>query len=224
MRGKVVIKVMIVDDVTILRDSLKYVIEKDSELCVVGTAANGDEALKLCSKVEPHVILMDIKMPVCDGVEATLLIKRNFPNVKIIILTTFNDCESIKKALKHGASGYVLKDIEGNELISTIKNIYKGLVIIHQEVLDSLTRQMESKSLKTSSPLETSSNETITLLSRREIEIISMLAYGKTYREIACALFIAEGTLRNNISEILRKLELKDKTQLIVYAVRNKLI
>lgn len=224
MREKVMIKVMIVDDVTILRNSLKYVIEKDCELCVVGTAANGQEALELCKCTKPDVILMDIKMPVCDGVEATLLIKMIYPDIKIIILTTFNDDRSIKIALQSGASGYVLKDIEGTELISAIKNTYKGLSIIHQEVLLSLTRQIEDKSIYTTNFTDTSKDDALALLSIREIEIIRMLAQGKIYKEIANTLFIADGTLRNIISEILRKLDLKDKTQLIIYAVRNKLI
>lgn len=219
------IKVLIVDDVTILRDSLRHIIEKDDELCVVGTASNGHEALNICQKTRPDIILMDLKMPVCDGVQATLLIKKKFPNIKVIILTTFNDDDSIRKALKYGACGYVLKDIEEKELISTIKNTYKGLSVVHHEVLDSLTRQIDNKPTENICPvLEPKVDRSETFLNNREIEIISLISMGKTYKEIAKTLYIAEGTLRNIVSDILKKLNLSDKTQLIVYAVKNKLI
>jgi len=215
------IKVMIVDDVNILRTGLKRVIEKDAEMCVIATAANGQEALDMCAIEEPDIILMDLKMPVCDGVEATRLIKKRSQSIKIIILTTFNDDESIKKALINGASGYVLKDIDESELLSTIKNTHKGLVTVHQDVFSSLKNQLENKLKEDSNK---SIDKSVKLLSDKEICIINLIAHGKSYREISSDLYIAEGTLRNNVSEILKKLNMKDKTQLIVYAVRNKLI
>lgn len=213
------IKVLIVDDQLILRESLKFIIEQDSDIKVVGCACNGLEAVEFCKKNPPDVILMDIKMPVCDGIEGTKLIKSQFETVKIMVLTTFNDDENISKALKNGADGYILKDIMPDELILAIRSINKGLNIIHKNALNSVVRQFNA-------------NDTVELQARsikvdltdREISIVELIVDGKSNKEIAAVLFITEGTVKNIITGILEKLELKDRTQLAVFAVRNKLV
>src|SRR5690554_2342466 len=126
------IKVLIVDDQIILRESLKFIIEQDKDINVIGLAGNGKEAFSLCEQLNPDVVLMDIMMPKCDGVEGTRLIKSKYKEIKVIILTTFNDEGNVTRAIKNGADGYVLKDISPDQLILTVKSVFKGYSIMHQ--------------------------------------------------------------------------------------------
>ncbi len=217
------IKLVIAEDITILRDSLKYTIEQDEEIKVCGMAGNGMEALELCEQKNPDIVIMDIKMPLCDGVEATRLIKERFPHIKVVVLTTFKDDENVYRALKNGANGYILKDIEASELISTIKNTYKGLATINNDILGIYIKNVEKEKEK-----ELSGNEAAEkineLLSEREKQVLRLLVTGKSYKDISSELFISEGSLRNAISDILKKLNLKDRVQLAVYAVKSKLV
>ncbi|MCX7745650.1 MAG: response regulator transcription factor [Clostridia bacterium] len=214
------VKVLIVDDQVILRESIKFMIEQDIEIQVVGYAGNGQEALELCGDLNPDLVLMDIMMPVCDGVEGTRLIKSKYSEIKIIILTTFSDDIHISKALQYGASGYVLKDIKPLELILTIKSVARGLGIIHQNVFSNVVRQFNP-------PEETYTPSTVNEygeLSEKEIRIIRMIVDGQNNREIAELLYLSEGSVKNAVSAILTKLNLKDRTQLAVFAVKNNLV
>ena len=129
------IKVLIVDDQIILRESLKFIIEQDTDINVVGLAGNGAEAFSLCGKLKPDVVLMDIMMPDCDGVEGTRLIKSKYESIKVIILTTFNDEKNVSRAIKSGADGYVLKDISPEQLILAIKSVFNGFSIMQAKHL-----------------------------------------------------------------------------------------
>lgn len=212
------IKVIVVDDQNILKESLKFIIEQDPEIKVVALGENGNEALALCDRYLPDVILMDIKMPICDGITATKLIKSKYPTIKIIILTTFNDDENIKNVLANGADGYVLKDIRSNELIHSIKSVNMGLSIVHKSAYDVVLKQFESAS---KNPPD---NNVSVHLTDRELSIIRLIVDGKSNREIAATIFISEGTVKNIISAILAKLDLKDRTQLAVFAIKNNLV
>ena len=213
------IRVLITDDQPVIRDGLKFIIEQDKEIKVVGCANNGIETLELCGTLKPDVVLMDIVMPVCDGVEGTRLIKEKFQNIKVIILTTFSDDDNISQALKNGADGYVLKDIESDELILTIKSIAKGLRVMHENAYNFVLNK-----LNTNGDL----NKEIGLkdygLTERENEIIRLIVFGKSNKEIASSLYLTEGSIRNMISSVLSKLKLKDRTQLAVFAVKNNII
>ncbi len=212
------IKVIIADDQKIIREGLKFIIEQDKDIEVLGFAGNGKEALEQCKTLVPDVVLMDIMMPDCNGVEGTKLIKEAMPSVKVIILTTFRDDENISAALKNGADGYVLKDIDTDELILTIKSVYKGLHVIHDNAFGVVKGKISES--KTTEKVE----KNTVPLTPREIEIVRLIVYGKSNKEIAASLFLSEGSIRNVISSILMKLELKDRTQLAVYAVKNDLI
>jgi DNA-binding NarL/FixJ family response regulator len=207
-----------VDDHVMLRESIKFVIEQDEEIEVIGCAANGMEAFELCQQFLPDLVLMDIVMPVCDGIEGTRLIKTKYPDIKVIILTTFDDDENIVKAMQNGAEGYILKDLEPAELATVIKNTTRGLRVIHQNVFNTIIKQMM--------PAMAPAGEFkpgIKLTDKEKI-IINWVVKGKSNREIADIVALSEGRVKNIITEILAKLDLEDRTQLAVYAVRNNLV
>lgn len=214
---------MLADDQKLLRESLKNLIENNSDMKVVASAVNGLEAYELCGTINPDIILMDISMPVCNGIEATKLIKSKYPSIKILILTASNDEEDVVEAIHLGADGYILKDIGTEELILSIKSAFLGLAVLHKDLLNihSLNkpvsvRHSKSKTLKI--------NGIDVSLSERELKIIEMIVEGKDNKEIGASLFIAEGTVKNTITEIISKLQLKHRTQLAVYAVKNHLV
>lgn len=213
------IRVLIVDDVTILRNSLLFMLKEDPELEVVGMASNGEEALEKCVELVPDVILMDLKMPVCDGVEATKRIREKFSVVKILILTTFKEEENVMTALKNGANGYILKDIEPRELIAAIKNAYKGIISIHQDVFKPFAGNIPEKQSDMEPEIKVHD-----VLTQREKDIVRLMVEGKSYKEISKELYMSEGAIRNLISELLRRLDLKDRIQLAVYAIKNDIL
>lgn len=214
------IKILLVDDSAILIQSLKVILEQDPEFNIVGFAKNGLEALELCGRVSPDIVLMDVRMPVCNGVEGTKLIKGKYLNIKILVLTTFDDREYIEEAIRNGADGYILKDINDKDLIAAIKSTASGFSIIHGSVFQTLKNQIkpswEEKPDQSQSPEGN--------LTEREREIIGLIIDGLSNKEIAVALEISEGTARNTISGILAKLKLNDRTQLAVFAIKNNLI
>lgn len=216
------IKVLIVDDQIILRESLKFIIEQDSDINVVGLAGNGKEALSMCEKLNPDVVLMDIMMPECDGVEGTRLIKSKYETIKVIILTTFNDEKNVSTAIKNGADGYVLKDISPDQLILAIKSVFKGFSIMQQSTLNTFADSKEKRNNKKSITVKVKGVNI--KLGKNELEILNLIVEGKSNKEIAETMFITEGTVKNTISHMLGKLNLKDRTQLAVFAVTNNIL
>lgn len=214
------IKVLIVDDHVMLRESIKFVIEQDKDIEVVGCAGNGMEALALCEQFSPDLVLMDIVMPVCDGIEGTRLIKKKYRHIRVIILTTFDDDENIAKAMQNGAEGYILKDLEPAELIAIIKNTMRGLRVIHQNVFNAIIKQIAPSNPRLPMAGETKPGIKLT---DKEKTIINLVVKGKSNREIADIIALSEGRVKNIITEILAKFDLEDRTQLAVYAVRNNL-
>ncbi|HEX9060750.1 MAG TPA: response regulator transcription factor [Clostridia bacterium] len=213
------IRVLIVEDVTVIRNGLAFILKEDPEIEVAGMASNGEEAIKKCIELVPDVILMDLKMPVCDGVEATKKIRETFPNVKILILTTFKDEENVKSALANGANGYILKDIDTKELISVIKSTYGGIFSMHQDILGVLAGDInEKRTVKDNKPAA------LDVFTDKEKSIIRMMVDGKSYKQISAELFLSEGAIRNIISDLLNRLNLKDRIQLAVYAIKNDLL
>lgn len=213
------IKVLVVDDLPILRESLKFIIEQDPQIEVIGCAENGKEAFELCEKLAPDVVLMDLIMPVCNGVEGTLMIKTCYPFIKVLILTIYGDEENVVQALKNGADGYILKDIEPETLRQAIKNLAEGVAVIQQDALSTFIRQMD---MMENSMVE--HKRLIMEFSQKELDIIRLVVEGKTTKEIAGCLYFSEGTIKNTISKLLERLQLQDRTQLAIYAVKNKLV
>jgi DNA-binding NarL/FixJ family response regulator len=215
------IKVLIADDQVILRESLKFIIEQDKEITVIGFAGNGKEALNQARHLMPDLVLMDIMMPICDGVEGTRLIKEMDKNIKVVILTTFNDDESVSKALENGADGYVLKDIKLEELVMAIKSTIKGLRVMHEDIFSNVVNELKTANSKKSSE---SRIKSLIELDVREIQIIKLIAKGKVNKEIAGIFNLSEGSLKNLITVILRKLNLQDRIQLVIYAVKTGIV
>ena len=196
------IKVLIADDIPILRQGLSAILQQDSGIEVVGLASDGDEAFRLAGELRPDVVLMDMRMPGTDGEYGTRKIKESYPEIRVLILTTFDDEENILKAMSGGADGYLLKEMDNETVISSV-------IIVISEIIE---RFSNSAVKKQDIPL-----------TDRELDIIRLIAEGFDNREISAQLFLAEGTVRNNISKMLEKLKLKDRTQLAVYAIKNNL-
>lgn len=213
------IRVMIVDDHDIVREGLKMLLSLSSDIMVVAEASNGKEALDALALMSVDVVLTDVKMPIMDGLETTKTIKKLYPEVKVIILTTFNDDSYIFDGLKNGANGYVLKDIKSDDIIKGIKTVYNGNALLQPEVAAKVVKELGS--VKTTvSPMSKTTHLADTL-TPREMEIAKLIAHGKSNRDISKLLYITEGTVRNHITNILSKLELKGRTQIAIYIGNN---
>lgn len=210
------IKLILVDDEKLIRDGLKIILESYDDIEVIDVCSNGREALEACKKSTPNVVLMDIRMPQCDGVTGTKLIKEQFKDIKILILTTFNDVEYIQEALKYGASGYILKDSDYDLIYEGIKACIKGTIVINQEVANKMLGSGLKTNKKNLEDVKIRYN-----LNSKEINIIKEIANGLSNKEIGERLFLSEGTIKNNISNILSKLSLRDRTQLTIFAFKN---
>ncbi|MGD9568098.1 MAG: response regulator [Sedimentibacter sp.] len=214
------IKVLIVDDQDILVEGLKLILGMEQDIEIVGTANNGKKAYEACKWKKPDVVLMDIQMPELNGVEATAMIKKDFPNIKIIVLTTFNDDQYIYDALKNGASGYLLKDTSPSEIAKAIRTVYNGGALIQSEVAVKVIDKFSQLANKT---VDKNIDSRVDLLTEREIEILKLIAEGKNNKEISDELFLSQGTVKNHITRVLIKLDLRDRTQLAVFALKNDL-
>ncbi len=211
------IKVLIADDQALMVQGLSMILSQEKSIEVVGTAANGEEALAYC-KVHPvDVVLLDIRMPVMDGVEATLRIKELNENIKVLVLTTFNDDAYIFGSLKNGASGYLLKDALPEEIIQGILTVHQGGTLINPEVATKVVKRLSDRAPEV--PPDPRLHE----LTAREKDICHLLALGHNNKEISEELFISEGTVKNNITRILDKLDIRDRTQLALFAVKNRI-
>ncbi|MBN7574531.1 DNA-binding response regulator [Clostridium sp. 2-1] len=216
-------RVIIAEDQKLLRESFKNIIENNSDIKVVACATNGNEAYDLCKEYMPDVVLMDLSMPICNGTEATKLIKAELPSVKVLVLTASNDKSDVTDAISNGADGYILKDISTEELILSIKSTSLGLRIITKDILSPMILNLRKENKKAKKKIIDINGINISL-TERELKIVSMIVDGKDNKEIASSLFIAEGTVKNIITEIISKLSLRDRTQLAVYAVKNGLV
>lgn len=195
-------KLLIVDDDKLVCQSLQLLLGKERDLEVISTASNGEEAFELCKREQPDVILMDIQMPVMDGIESTKRIKENWPTIQIMMLTTFQDERNIRLALKAGAEGYLLKSASIENMAQQIRALKAGSVILDGDVLKTITEP------------DTAALEGLT---ERETDIVELIAQGLSNKEIAAQLYLSVGTVRNMITIILDKLEIRDRTQLAIY-------
>ena len=207
------IKVMLVDDEQLIRSGLKIMLETYPDIEVIHQAGNGREAFECCKKEAPDVVLMDIRMPVSTGIEGTKLIKEAYPEVKIVMVTTFQDTEYIVEAMQYGASGYLLKDSSYEAIYDGIKVALSGKVVMDATVSEKLVMQPKAPA----SSMEKTDISSFGL-TEREIELIRLVSQGLNNKEISEALFLSEGTVKNNISTILSKLALRDRTQLVIFA------
>ena len=207
------IKVIIADDVQILRTGLKAVLSQDEEIKVVGEAINGREAYELAIRLKPDVVLMDMRMPDFDGGYGTRQIKEKLNGIKVLLLTTFDDKETVEKAVASGVDGYILKEMDNSQIINSIKAVAGGINVF----CDNIFQSIKKDTLIQQSPKNFD-------LTERETEFLRLICDGCDNKEIASKLFLAEGTVRNGISRLLEKLKLKDRTQLAVFAIKNNIV
>ncbi|MFD2444932.1 response regulator [Bacillus sp. CGMCC 1.16607] len=215
------IKLLIVDDQEMIRESLNDVFEMDEGIETIGLAGNGQEAIQICSDHQPNIVLMDIRMPIMDGVEATKVIKQKWPNIRVIILTTFQEINYVTEALSAGAEGYLLKAIEPNDLIAGMKLIFHGGTLISKEIAQLMIEKMQPVASVASSQKKAVNPYSLT---ERELEVLKKLADGLNNAEIAANLYLSEGTVKNYISNIYSKFDIHDRVKLAMMARQEGII
>lgn len=213
------IKVLIADDQELIRESLKIVLNTHEDLQVIDTVEDGFGVLDSLKRNIPDVILMDIRMPRMDGVYCTKMVKETYPDVKIIILTTFDDDDFVFSALKFGASGYLLKGVSMDGLYQAILTVVSGGAMINPDIATKVFR-LFSKMANTNYAINVN-DDNVRELNKPEWKVIQQVGFGLSNKEIAQKLFLSEGTVRNYLSSILSKLELRDRTQLAIWAVQT---
>lgn len=209
------IRILLAEDQVMVRQGLKMMIETDSGIQVTGEAVNGKEAVEMCERQAFDLTIMDIRMPVMDGLEAARIILSRRPESKVLMLTTFNDDEYALEALKSGACGYLLKDADTSELIRSIHSCLEGGVVLEDQVAANILPKLMKQTTK---------EKVDDSLTPRELDIIRRIGEGRSNREISDELALSVGTVKNHISLILDKLELRDRTQIAIYAIRHGLV
>jgi DNA-binding NarL/FixJ family response regulator len=204
------VRVIIADDHPVFREGMRGRLDRVADIAVVGEAASGDEAVELAHKLEPHIILMDIKMPGLNGIEATREIQRANPQIGILVLTMFEDDDSVFAAMRAGAKGYLLKDSGGEGVVHAIRAVASGEAVFGPGVAE---RMIGFFSAPRSAP-----QRAFPQLTEREEEVLSLVAQGKSNREIARQLFVSLKTVRNHVSNILLKLQVADRAQAVIRA------
>jgi DNA-binding NarL/FixJ family response regulator len=208
------IQVLLVDDQHLIRQGLRALLELEPDIEIIGEAENGQEALKIIEELQPDVVLMDMRMPIMDGATATQEIQKRFAKVKVLVLTTFDDREYITAALQHGAMGYLLKDTPSEELAVAIRAVCKGYTQLGPGIIKKLLTQFPPNSATT----ETTPPANLAELTPREKDVLRLIAGGANNREIAQQLYISEGTVKNHVTNILNRLNLRDRTQAAIFA------
>lgn len=219
------IRVLLVDDQSLFREGLSTLLSVWDDIEVVGEANNGQEALEQTAMLKPDVILMDLRMPVLDGVAATRKLQQDFPQVHVIVLTTFDDDEHIFEALRAGAVGYLLKDVQSNKLVEAIRAAAQGESFLQPSVAAKVIAEFTRVNTAAAESVPKNTEQALVEpLSERELEVLAILSEGASNKEIAAQLYIAEGTVKNHITNILGKLGVRDRTQAALKARELNLI
>ena len=207
------IRVLLVDDQSLFREGLRTLLSVHEEIEVVGEASNGQEALAAVAEWDPQVVLMDVRMPVLDGVATTRMLREEHPDVRVIMLTTFDDDEYVFEGLRAGAAGYLLKDVPLEQLLEAIHAAARGESVLEPSVAAKVVAEFNRLSTGTGGSSSQANQGLVEPLSERELEVLALIATGASNREIADELFIAEGTVKNHVTSILGKLGVRDRTQ-----------
>jgi len=219
LRGKGItlkIKILLADDHQIVLKGISFFLNMQPDFELVGEAHNGQEAVEKAAELKPDIVLMDLKMPVMDGIEASALIAERHPEIKVLVLTSFSDRSHVVPALQAGAVGYMLKDVEPDQLAEAIRSAYKGNIQLHPDISNALLSQLAPQQTE---PDGERSREALESLTPREKEVLQLLAKGMSNKEIAQTLVVAEKTVKTHVSSILAKLRLTDRTQAALFAV-----
>ncbi|EPY09506.1 MULTISPECIES: response regulator [Paenibacillus] len=224
------IKVLLADDHQLFREGLKRILNMEDDLEVIGECGDGIQVLEFCNKEVPDVVLMDINMPIENGVIATERLRDIFPDVKVIILSIHDDESYVFETLRKGASGYLLKDMEAESLINAIRSVVTGYAYIHPKVTGKLIQQLRRMTLLDGNGIVSSQSRDAGVkfiaaednpLTRREAEVLRLMAEGKSNKMIGEFLFISEKTVKNHVSSILQKMEVDDRTQAVINSIKN---
>ncbi|MCG7407997.1 response regulator transcription factor [Paenibacillus sp. ACRRX] len=229
--GKSKIRVLLADDHQLFREGLKRILNMEEDLEVIGECGDGIQVLEFCNHEVPDVVLMDINMPIENGVVATERMRDIFPDVKVIILSIHDDESYVFETLRKGASGYLLKDMEAESLINAIRSVVTGYAYIHPKVTGKLIQQLRRMTLLDERGVmeqDASKENGVRLnnmednpLTRREAEVLRLMAEGKSNKNIGEFLFISEKTVKNHVSSILQKMEVDDRTQAVINSIKN---
>jgi DNA-binding NarL/FixJ family response regulator len=220
MADSKVIRVMLVDDQRLMREGLRILLDMEPDLEVVGEAGDGGEAVESYPQLLPDVVLMDVRMPKMDGVEATRRILTHHPEARVVILTTFDDDEYVFEGIRAGAVGYLLKAVSGEELADAVRTVAGGGALIEPSV----ARRVMAEFARLSKPSQVEKERLIEPLSDREIDVLRLVSQGFSNREIADQLYLAEGTVKNYVSSVMQKLSVRDRTQAALRARELELI
>ena len=219
------IRILIADDHALLRQGIKNVLELEPDFTIVAEAGDGEEALRKAGEAAPDIALIDINMPRLNGLEVTKRMRTDYPGVKVIILTIHDDESYVVEVVKAGAAGYLLKDIEPGMLMKAIRTVYEGESFIYptlaRKLFGEITRLEEERRHGAANILQQGRDERLTL---RELEVLQLIAKGLSNQEIAQKLFLSEKTVKNHLTNIFRKIDVADRTQAVLYAIKNKIV
>ncbi|GAA3830329.1 response regulator transcription factor [Sphaerisporangium flaviroseum] len=215
------IRVLIVDDHALIRRSLELALTAEPDIEVVGEASDGQEAVEIADRLLPDVVLMDVRMPRQGGIEATKVIKASVPSARIVMLTVSDEEEDLFEAIKAGATGYLLKDVQIDEVPDAVRGVHEGQSLINPAMAAKLITEFANMSRKEA---ERPPQLPVPRLTEREMEVLRLVAKGMNNREIAKQLFISENTVKNHVRNILEKLQLHSRMEAVVYAVRERLL
>jgi DNA-binding NarL/FixJ family response regulator len=221
------IRLVLVDDQTLIRQGIQTLLEMEQDLEVVGVAGNGREAIEAVERARPDVVLMDVRMPEMDGVAATAVLTQRFPQIGVIILTTFDDDEYVFEGLKAGARGYLLKDVSSDELAEAVRAVAAGQALMQPSIARKVVAEFSRLAAGTPARAASPAAEQGALpqpLTERELDVLRAMAAGLSNKEIADRLVITEGTVKNHVSNLLGKLDVRDRTQAVLKAQSLKLI
>lgn len=212
------IRVLIADDQALIREGLSALLNLREEIEVIGIAEDGQDAYEQAIHLQPDIVLMDIRMPNVDGVKGTQLITSQLPHTKVLMLTTFKDSELIFQALEEGASGYLLKDLSVDAIVKAIMTVLSGGIVLPPQLTAQIIHELRRNKENDASTIQVP--KLFHELSLREVEVLRHLGEGRNNKEIAASLYITEGTVKNHVSNIISKLEMRDRTQAAIFAVR----
>ncbi|HHU63018.1 MAG TPA: response regulator transcription factor [Clostridiales bacterium] len=212
------IRVLIADDHSLVRKGLKQILELEKDFEVIGQAADGRQAIEMTTSLKPDVVLMDINMPIINGLKAIKMLKENNTSARIIVLTIHEDKEYLLETIRMGAAGYIMKDAEVEHLIEAIKMVYRGKIYIQSNLTSDIIKEFDS--LPNSAVINKADENGLT---QRESEVLMLISEGLSNREIADTLYISEKTVKNHVSNIFKKLDVCDRTQAAIYAIKHNL-
>lgn len=218
------IKILIADDHALLRQGIKNVLELESDLVVIGEAADGDEAISRSIDLEPDILLLDINMPRTNGLEVTRRLHESSPSLKVVILTIHDDENYVVEVIKAGAAGYLLKDVEPGMLVKAIRTVYEGESFIYPTLAKKLFSEINRQEERKNGAVKSFERRREERLTYREIEVLHLICQGMSNQTIAKTLFLSEKTVKNHLTNIFRKINVTDRTQAVLYALKNKIV